>query len=309
MRDPYQVLGVGKGASAADIKSAYRQLAKKFHPDSNPGDDKAAARFSEVSSAYELLGDKDKRAQFDRGEIDAEGKPVFQGFNPFAGGAGGTASAGGFDGAQGINPEDIFSEIFGAFGERGRTRTRTRQPARGSDLRYTLKVDFTEAANGATRRVTLGGAKTLDVTIPKGVTDGQQIRLRGQGEQPPGASPGDAIVTVQVQPHPIFTRDGNDIRVDLPVTLYEAVLGDTVRVPTLDGSVELKIPPGTSSGRVLRLKGKGLQPKGSSTAGDLLVTVRIVLPKAVDGELEAAARRLRDDAPYDVRGAQFGNKP
>ncbi len=314
MRDPYQVLGVSKGASDAEIKKAYRALAKKYHPDANSGDDTAARRFSDASAAYELLGDKTKRAQFDRGEIDAEGKPAFSGFNPFGGGGGGGGPFGGFGGAGGgrgragqggIRPEDIFSEVFGSFGERPQARA----AARGKDVHHTVKVSFVDAARGTKSRVTLASGKTLEVTVPPGVASGQQIRLRGQGGSAAAAQPGDALITVDVANHPLFSRDGDNIRLDLPVTIYEAVLGAKIRVPTLDGSVELKIAPDTNSGRVLRLKGKGIKPKGTSKAGDQLITIRVQLPPDAGGDLRALAERMRDEAPYEVRGDAFGNKP
>ena len=306
MRDPYQVLGLSKGAGTKDIKKAYRTLAKKYHPDTNKGDDEAARKFSEISAAHDLLSDEEKRGQFDRGEIDAEGNPTFKGYNPFGGGrpGGGTHrrwSSSGGPGVGGGGPEDIFAEIFGNFGQGG-----PRAAARGQDVSYRLKVSFLEAAKGERKRVTMPNGKTLDVNIPAGVSDGQQIRLRGQGEQSMGGgAAGDALITVDVEAHPLFERSGNDIRLELPVTLYEAVLGDKVRVPTLEGSVELKIPANSSSGRTLRLKGKGIAVKGK--AGDQLVILRVMLPKDADERLEKLARDLAENAPYTVRGDKFGN--
>ena len=306
MRDPYQVLGLSKGASTKDIKKAYRTLAKKYHPDTNKGDDEAARKFSEISAAHDLLSDDEKRGQFDRGEIDAEGNPTFKGYNPFGGGrqGGGTYrrwSGSGGPGMGGGGPEDIFAEIFGNFGQGG-----PRAAARGQDVSYRLKVSFLEAAKGERKRVTMPNGKTLDVNIPAGVSDGQQIRLRGQGEPSMGGgSAGDALITVDVGKHPLFERDGNDIRLELPVTLYEAVLGAKIRVPTLEGSVELKIPANSSSGRTLRLKGRGISVKGA--AGDQLVVLRVMLPKHADERLEKLARDLAENAPYTVRGDKFGN--
>jgi DnaJ-class molecular chaperone len=309
MRDPYQTLGVSKSASEAEIKKAYRKLAKKFHPDANSGDETAAQRFSDATAAYDFLSDKEKRAQFDRGDIDAEGNPTMRGFNPFGGGQRG----GGFrgqgqpgGGRGGVNPEDIFSEIFSNFGDRGR-QTR---PAKGQDVSYTIKVTFRDAARGAKRRVTLATGKTLDVNIPAGVLEGQQIRLKGQGEpSPSGAADGDALITVTIEADPLFSRVGNDIKIELPVTLYEAILGAKVRVPTLDGSVEMSVPANSSSGRTLRLKGKGINAKGQTTTGDQLVSLRIILPEESSDELNAMAQNLNDTAPYVVRGKAFGNKP
>src|SRR6202049_575682 len=284
MRDPYEVLGVPRGASAAAIKSAYRKLAKKHHPDANKNDPKSAARFSEINSANEIIGDEDKRKQFDRGEIDAEGKPRFQGFpggDPRArAGAGGFethtfrsggAGPGGFGGG---GFEDILNSMFGAAAARGA------RPGGGGtfefdpgtialdlDLSVSMTVSLEESVNGAEKRVRLPTGKELNVKIPAGVVAGQQIRLKGQGETAQGHPPGDLLITVNIAPHPFFKVDGSDLRIDLPITLYEAVLGGKVRVPTLGSAVELSIPKNTSSGRTFRLKGKGLPKAGGN--GDL----------------------------------------
>lgn len=316
MRDPYEVLGVPRGASAAAIKSAYRKLAKKHHPDNNKNDPKSAARFSEINSANEIIGDDDKRKQFDRGEIDAEGKPRFQGF---PGGGGPRGAAGGFESqgfrSQGAGPggfggggfEDILNSMFGGAGARG-----ARPGAGGSfefdpggialdlDLNVAMTVSLEEAVKGAEKRVRLPTGKELNVKIPAGVTAGQQIRLKGQGETAPGHRPGDLLITVSIAPHAFFKVDGSDLRVDLPITLYEAVLGGKVRVPTLGGAVELSIPRNTSSGRTFRLKGKGLPKAGGS--GDLFVTTRIMLPDGNDAELEALMQKWREGHPYNPRG-------
>ena len=319
MRDPYEVLGVPRGASAAAIKSAYRKLAKKHHPDANKNDPKAAARFSELSSANEILGDEDKRKQFDRGEIDAEGKPRFQGFpggDPRArgGGAGGFeshtfrsggAGPGGFGGGGGF--EDILNSMFGGAAARGA------RPGAGNtfefdsggialdlDLSVAMTVSLEEAVKGVEKRVRLPTGKELNVKIPAGVSNGQQIRLKGQGETSPGHRPGDLLITVSIAPHAFFKLNGSDLKVDLPITLYEAVLGGKVRVPTLGSAVELSIPKNTSSGRIFRLKGKGL-PKPTGTAGDLFVTTRIVLPDGNDAELEKLMQKWRDGHPYNPR--------
>jgi DnaJ-class molecular chaperone len=289
MRDPYEVLGVPRGASAAAIKSAYRKLAKKFHPDANKNDPKAAARFAELNTANEIIGDEDKRKQFDRGEIDAEGKPRFQGF-PGGGFGGGFSSgdprgrAGGFEthtfrtgpGAGGFGGggfEDILNSMFGAATARG-----ARRGGAGA-----AGFEFDPGT----------------VRIPAGVVAGQQIRLKGQGETAPGHPPGDVLITVSIAPHPHFKVDGSDLRLDLPITLYEAVLGGKVRVPTIGGAVELSIPKNTSSGRIFRLKGKGLPKAGG--AGDLFVTTRIVLSDANDADLEALMQKWRDARPYNPR--------
>jgi DnaJ-class molecular chaperone len=318
MRDPYEVLGVPRGASAAAIKSAYRKLAKKHHPDNNKNDPKAAARFSEINSANEIVGDEDKRKQFDRGEIDAEGKPRFQGF-PGGGDPRGRAGAGGFEthtfrtggagpgsGFSGGGFEDILNSMFGAAGARG-----ARQGAGGTfefdpgtialdlDLSVSMTVSLEEAVKGVEKRVRLPTGKELNVKIPAGVVAGQQIRLKGQGDTAPGHRPGDLLITVNIAPHPFFKVDGSDLRLDLPITLYEAVLGGKIRVPTLGSAVELSIPKNTSSGRIFRLKGKGL-PK-SAGAGDLFVTTRIMLPDGNDAELEALMQKWRDAHLYNPR--------
>ncbi|GGI21092.1 DnaJ C-terminal domain-containing protein [Bradyrhizobium guangdongense] len=316
MRDPYEVLGVPRSATAAAIKSAYRKLAKKHHPDSNKGDPKAAERFSEINSANEIIGDEDKRKQFDRGEIDAEGKPRFQGF-PGGGGPRGRAGPGGFEsytfrsggagGPGGGAFEDILNSMFGG-GMRG-----ARPGAGGGaqfefdtggigldlDVNVAMSVSLEESVKGGEKRVRLPNGKELNVKIPAGVVEGQQIRLRGQGETAQGHPPGDLLITINIAPHPFFKIEGADLRIDLPVTLYEAVLGGKVRVPTLGNAVELSVPKNTSSGRTFRLKGKGL-PKSGGT-GDLFVTIRIMLPDGNDAELEALMEKWRDQHPYNPR--------
>lgn len=317
MRDPYKVLDVAKSASEAEIKSAYRKLAKKYHPDANKGDDKAVNRFNEVGSAYDVLKDPEKRGQFDRGEIDAKGNPTGYGGDPFgprgpfAGASGAAGPHGGpFGGAR---AEDIFSQFFhgGQGGGQGSGQGGGGfgggpfgGAQGGRDIAYTLSVSLMDAVRGTTRRVTLSNGKTLDVKIPKGVAEGQQIRLRGQGEASPrGGRAGDALVTVKIETDPLFERDGNTLRLTLPVTLYEAALGGKVRVPTPTGSVELNIPAGSSGGKVLRLKGKGVAPQ-KGPAGDLMVTLRIVLPPD-DEDLKAFLAAQAETKPYSVRGKGF----
>jgi DnaJ-class molecular chaperone len=315
MRDPYDVLGVQRTADAAAIKSAFRKLAKKHHPDANKGDPKAAQRFAEVNAAYEILGDQAKRKAFDRGEIDADGKPRFQGFEGFRGQPGGgfgqadfeTIFPGGFargGRAAGFSGfEDLLKGMFGAAAGR-RTGFEPHvdvdemNAVRGRDVTVPLTISLAEAAQGSTRRVRLPNGKEVDVKIPAGLADGQQIRLKGQGQPGVGAV-GDALITVTIAPHQLFTREGANLRLELPVTLYEAVLGAKVRVPTLDGAVELAVPAGTSSGRTFRLKGKGMPGKGG--AGDLLAVVRIVLPDHGDDALSELMRQWRDRRPYDPR--------
>jgi DnaJ-class molecular chaperone len=327
MRDPYQVLGVQKNASAADIKSAFRKLAKKLHPDANTKDPKAAARFAELNSAYEIVGDEDKRKQFDRGEIDAEGKPRFQGFegfrrgggqHPFGQGGGFSResgdgfesftyrSGGGPQGGPSGGIDDILRGMFGGgAGARGRARSAEFEeasfPDGALDVSAAMTVTLEEAAKGASKRVQLPNGKELDVKIPAGIAAGQQIRLKGQGQEVPGHRAGDVLITVNLAPHPHFKVDGSDLRLDLPITLDEAVLGGKVRVPTLDGAVELSIPKNTSSGRTFRLKGKGVPQGRSKPAGDLLVTVKIALPDGADADLEALMQKWRDGKPYNPR--------
>jgi DnaJ-class molecular chaperone len=314
MRDPYEVLGVPRSANAAAIKSAFRKLAKKHHPDSNKNDPKAAARFAELNTANEILGDEDKRKQFDRGEIDAEGKPRFQGF---AGGGDprGRAGPGGFEysfrqgggGPGGMGGggsfEDILNSMFGGAAARGQRGGPHEFDMGGIgldlDVNASLTVSLEDAVNGAEKRVRLPNGKELNVKIPAGVIAGQQIRLKGQGETAQGHRPGDVLITVSIAAHPFFKVDGSDLRVDLPITLYEAVLGGKVRVPTLGGAVELSIPKNTSSGRTFRLKGKGLPKTGGS--GDLLITTKIVLPDGNDSELEQLMQKWRDGHPYNPR--------
>ena len=319
MRDPYEILGVPRGASAAAIKSAYRKLAKKHHPDSNANDPKAAARFSEINTANEILGDEDKRKQFDRGEIDADGKPRFQGF-PGGGAAGGRGGPGGFESysfRSGGGPggpggfgggggfEDILNSMFGGGAARGRggsTPFEFESGGVGLDLDVTvaMMVTLEESVNGAEKRVRLPNGRELNVKVPAGVSAGQQIRLKGQGETAHGHRPGDLLITINIAPHALFKVDGVDLRVDLPISLYEAVLGGKVRVPTLGSAVELTLPKNTSSGRTFRLKGKGL-PKAGGVAGDLFVTTRIMLPDGNDAELEALMEKWRKSHPYNPR--------
>ncbi|RCS23552.1 J domain-containing protein [Phyllobacterium salinisoli] len=323
MRDPYSVLGVARTAKPEEIKSAFRKLAKKFHPDQHPDDPKAKERFAEASQAYDIVGDKERRAQFDRGEIDAEGKPVFQGFpggggpggaggDPFAGfarggpgGPGGMGggfefrsgpggpnqggfSQGGFSGA-----EDILNELFGGgFGAAGTgPRPRSRGgPAKGADLNASIEINLEQAVGAEKVEAIFPNGKRLSIKLPKYVEDGQTIRLKGQGEAMLGGAPGDALVTIRFKPHQRFKLEGRDLHLDLPVSLSDAVLGSRIEVETLDGRIAVKIPPWSSSDRVLRLKGKGLPVKTGERA-DLFVHVRVMLPEDHDPELEALLQR------------------
>ena len=309
MRDPYDVLGVSKTASEAEIKSAFRKLAKKYHPDQSK-EPKAKERFAEVGSAYEILGDDKKRKAFDRGEIDAEGKPRAPQFDGFGfGGQPGSGprdfrnfgfdfGAGGSSGQSGSIDPDILAELFGA----GRTRGRSQAAAHGEDIAATIAVPLTTIAQGGSARVILPTGKSLDVAVPAGIEEGKSIRLRGQGHPARrGGSPGDVIVTIRYLAHPLFKVEGRDLRLDLPITLYEAILGARVRAPTLSGEVEVSIAPGANGGRVLRLRGKGLPGGADQAAGDLLATLRIVLPNEPDAELTALMQKMRDQKPYQPR--------
>jgi DnaJ-class molecular chaperone len=299
--DLYQRLGIKRGASEAEIKKAYRSLAKQLHPDRNKDNPNAAKRFSEVTSAYDLLSDKDKRARYDRGEIDEDGNPKMPfGAGGFGGGARQGAGGGGFDGFPGgfqagdtADLSDLFEGLFGgatggrrggSFGGFGRRQA----PQKGADIAYRLTVSFVDAAMLKPQRITLADGKTIDLKLPKGVEDGTRIRLPGKGQHGPGGA-GDGIVTIAIAPHRFYRRDGNDIRMDLPVTLAEAVLGSKVKVPTPDGAVMLTVPKGSSSGKVLRIKGRGFTDK-SGKRGDQLLNLEVALPPA-DAELEAFAER------------------
>ena len=343
MRDPYEVLGVGRSASEAEVKKAYRKLAKQYHPDKHAGDKRAQVKFSEINAAYEIVGDKEKRGKFDRGEIDAEGKPKFQGFEGFHPGAGGPG--GGFSGFENVDPaafedilsamrrgqagggpgggtrtfrfstgpggrsfegddDDMISSIFGGLGGAGGRGRQARPQGPGADIRADVAVTLEDIAEGKKPKVSLPTGKTVAMTLPHAVQDGQVIRLQGQGHpSPTGGRPGDALVTVRFVPHPLFKAEGSDLRLDLPISLDEAVLGAKIPVPTLSGKVQVTIPPNSSSGRTLRLKGKGL-PKAHGH-GDLLVTPRIVLPDGADGELEALMKKWREAGGKSVRGSGF----
>jgi DnaJ-class molecular chaperone len=323
-RDPYTVLGVSKSASESDIKSAYRRLAKRYHPDTNADDPKAQERFSEVNAAYEILGDKEKRKQFDRGEIDAEGQPRFQagfgagggggdpfagfgGFSGFGGGRGSAGAAGGggartwrftsTDNPGGV--DEILREFMSGRAERQSGFGSA--PERGRDLEVLVTVSLEDLAHDEKLRVSLPTGRTVDVKLPAGAEPDQQIRLRGLGhESPMGGTPGDAILTLQIASHPIFTREGANVRLNLPVTLYDAALGAKVRAPTLTGSVNITVPPGSSSGKTLRLRGLGL-PTKSGGKGDLLVTLLIDLPPDMPEDFLDMMRRWREDHPYQPR--------
>ncbi len=296
-QDPYTTLGVARGASEAEIKKAYRKLAKELHPDRNKDNKAAADRFGRVTSAYDLLSDKDKRGKFDRGEIDGDGNPA----SPF--GFGGAGPQGGFRGAPGGSAGagdfgDIFEGLFGGRGRGGSPFGRQGPPARGANLAYRLAVPFEDAARLDPQRVTLGDGKTIDLKLPAGVETGTQMRIAGKGEAGAGGA-GDAIVTIEIGEHRFYKREGDNIRLDLPVSLKEAVLGGKVKVPTVDGPVMLAVPPGSSSGKVLRLRGRGWSTK--TGRGDQLVTIEIELPSS-DAELNKWAEAAAESNPRAALG-------
>lgn len=286
MADLYAELGVSRTADAAEIKRAYRKLAKELHPDRNKNNPKASDRFKRVTAAYDILSDAKKRGQYDRGEIDSEGNPAmprgFDGFRsgprpgpqpgtgPFGNGGRARTGAEGFEADFG----SILDELFGGAGG-GRARG-ARPPARGADVAYRLAVPFVDAALARPQRITLRSGAAIDLKLPAGLEDGQQLRLPGKGEAGAGG-PGDALVTIMIQPDARFTRDGDDVRADLPVPLNIAVLGGEVRAPTPDGEVLLKVAPGTSSGKLMRLKGRGWTRKGGGR-GDLLARIMVEVP-------------------------------
>jgi DnaJ-class molecular chaperone len=281
--DPYQTLGVARDAGEADIKKAYRKLAKELHPDRNKDNPKASERFSQVTQAYDLLNDKDKRARFDRGEIDGDGNPAAP-FG-FGGGGGGVHPGGGFRPAEGGfefggDPSDLFEGLFG-----GRSGVGRRPQPKGPNVVYELKVPFVDAATLAAQRVTLGDGKTIDLKLPANLEDGTQMRLAGKGQVGPGGA-GDGIVKIGIEPHRFFTRDGDNVRLDLPVSLSEAVLGAAVRVPTVEGAVMLTVPKGSTSGKTLRLRGRGFHKADGSGRGDQLVTLMVDLPVDDDALVE-----------------------
>jgi len=297
--DPYETLRVKKGASQAEIQKAYRTLAKKLHPDLNPGDKQAEEKFKDVSAAYDLLSDPDKRARFDRGEIDASGaeRPRYRSYRDFADADDGSpySSDAGF--ADFADADDVFSEIFG----RGRGGARANFRMRGSDVHYRLELDFLDAVNGGKRQITLPDGSVLDVNIPPGTRDGQTLRLRGKGRPGIGGGPpGDALIEVAVRPHPLFTRKGDDIHVEVPISLGEAVLGGKITVPTATGPVAMTVPKWANTGTALRLKGKGV-PRSDGSRGDEYVTLKVMLPDKPDPELEKFVAQWRAAKGHNPR--------
>ena len=301
--DPYTLLGVARTASQDEIKKAYRKLAKELHPDLNPGKADIEERFKGITGAYDLLSDPERRGRFDRGEIDASGqeRPQQHYYRDFAQ----DPSAGRYYAQEGFGDEEslhsFFSDLFGGRGPGPRPR------ARGADVAYTLPVDFLDAAKGAKKRVTIADNHTIDLTIPAGVRDRQTLRLKGQGLAGfEGGPAGDAYVEVHVQPHAYFERKDNDVQLELPVSLAEAVLGGRIQVPTIDGPVSMNVPKGSNTGATLRLRGKGILDPRSGKRGDQYVRLRVVLPKAPDAELEALVEQWAKDHAYNPR-AEMGS--
>ena len=298
--DPYKELGVSRGASADEIKKAFRKLAKELHPDKNPGDKITEDKFKRVTAAFDLLGDAEKRKKYDAGQIDADGNEQYRGFgggrpggNPF--GQGGGFGQGGPGGRANFEGVDL-DELFGMFGGGGRQRGARDFTARGQDVRATLEISLEDAIAGATRRIQFSDGRTLDVTIPKGAADGQTIRLRGQGAPGRGAENGDALIELKIEAHPVYRREGADLTMDLPVSVPDAVLGGKVRVPTPEGVVQMTVPKGANSGQVLRLKGRGAFAGGKR--GDLLAKLVVTLPEEQDEALVKFAEEWRAKRPY-----------
>ncbi|MBP6878898.1 MAG: J domain-containing protein [Phenylobacterium sp.] len=301
-RDPYQELGVSRSASADEIRKAFRKLAKQHHPDTNPGDKAAEERFKQVSAAFDILGDAEKRKKFDAGEIDADGRETMRGFGgggPFGGQQGGPWGGQGrySETMEGGDLGDLFSEILGRRGGGGGGFGGFSQ--RGSDVRAKLEIDLEEAIHGAKKRIAFSDGRTIDVTIPKGAEEGQTLRLKGQGS-PGRGGPGDAFIELVMRPHPIFRREGEALVMDLPVSIPDAVLGGKVEARTPDGAVTLTVPKGANSGQSLRLKGKGLSDSRGKR-GDLLARIVLMLPDKPDQELEGFAERWRKERPYTPR--------
>jgi DnaJ-class molecular chaperone len=289
-QDPYSELGVSRTASAEDVRKAFRKLAKDLHPDRNPGDKAAEERFKRVSAAFDIVGDPEKRAKFDRGEIDADGREAPpQGFRGGGGPFGG--AGGGFDG---VDLDEVFGGMFSGRGRSGRGFA-----MKGSDVQARMDVDLEETISGATRRVTFGDGRMLDVTIPKGASDGQVLRLRGQGYPGRGGGPaGDALIELAIRAHPVFRQDGADLHMDLPVSIPDAVLGAKVEAPTPEGRVTLTVPKHSNAGALLRLKGRGAFDPITGRRGNLIAHIALVLPESVDAELERFAESWRKDRPY-----------
>ena len=310
-RDPYQELGVTRSAGADDIRKAFRKLAKQHHPDANPGDKASEERFKRVSAAFDILGDEEKRKKFDRGEIDADGRETFRGFNPgqgpwgqAGGGPYGNGGGRGFEGGaqfEGVDINDILGDMFGRRGGgAGASGGFGFGGGKGADVRARLDIDLEESILGATKRIQFSDGRTMDVTIPKGASEGQVLRLKGQGH-PGQRGPGDALIELHIRPHPVFKRKRDRLQMDLPISLPDAVLGGKVQAPTPDGVVSLKVPKGSNSGSILRLKARGLVDPRTGKRGDLMARLVVTLPDETDPKLEAFAEELRRERPYTPR--------
>ncbi len=294
--DPYKELGVARGASADEIKKAFRKLAKELHPDKNPGDKVSEERFKRITAAFDLLGDAEKRAKYDRGEIDADGREQFRAPPGGGGRSGGFGGFGGSGGRGGFEDIDL-EELFGAFGGGGRTAGRGGfGGGKGQDVRATLDISLEDSIAGTTRRIQFSDGRMLDVVIPKGASEGQVIRLKGQGAPGRGGQAGDALIELKIAPHPVFKRDGADLTMDLPVSVPDAVLGGKIQVPTPEGAVMMTIPKGSNSGKILRLKARGAYAAGKR--GDLLAKLVVTLPETPDDDLIRFATEWRDKRPY-----------
>ena len=292
-------LGVPRTASADEIRRAFRKLAKQYHPDANPGDKSAEERFKQISAAFDLLGDEDKRKKFDLGEIDADGRETMRGYaggNPFGQGGGFRPGPGGGAQFEDVDLGDILGEMFGGRGGRGGGFNFQQ---RGPDIRARVELSLEEAISGAKRRIKFSDGRTLEVSVPKGASDGQVLRLKGQGA-PGRAGAGDALIELSIRPHPVFKREGDNLVMDLPISAPDAVLGGKVEAPTPDGPVTLSIPPGSNSGSTLRLKGKGM-PGPLGRRGDLMARLLVTLPEKPDPELIKFAEDWRKDRPYAPR--------
>jgi DnaJ-class molecular chaperone len=306
-QDPYQELGVSRTASADEIRRAFRKLAKQFHPDKNPGNKTAEERFKRLSAAFDVVGDEDKRKKFDRGEIDADGHEVNRGFggggggDPFGRGGGGFGGQGAGAQFEGVDLNDILGEMFGGRGgaRGGMGGGGFGGPAKGADVRAQVAIDLEEAIQGGRKRIAFSDGRTIEVTIPKGAAEGQVLRLKGQGS-PGRAGPGDALIELLIKPHPVFRREGDNLVMDLPVSIPDAVLGAKVEAPTPEGPVTLTVPKGANAGATLRLKGRGLAD-ARGVRGDLLARVQIFLPEPPDVELERFAETWRKQRPYSPK--------
>ena len=298
--DPYAELGIARGASQDEVRKAFRKLAKQFHPDKNPGDAKAEERFKQISSAFDILGDEEKRKKFDRGEIDADGREQFRGGHP--GGGGSPFGAGGPAGFRGNFEGVDLDEIFSMFGGGGAGRTGRgggfAPPPKGVDVRARVDIDLEDSILGATKRIAFSDGRTLDVAIPKGAASGQVLRLKGQGQAGRGGAVGDALIELRIRPHAVFRLDGADLEMDLPVSVPDAVLGGKVQAQTPEGPVSLGVPKGSNSGAVLRLKGRGAVDAKTGKRGDLKARLVVTLPDVVDSKLEALAEEWRAKRPY-----------